>query len=373
VNPGTVRFDGTLYDSQNARGNALATGSTTATIVAGQVNQVSLVFTSVAPSPSIPSIPSPALTGGSISGVYTQLYSSASPFHTTVAQHKSAGASVVSHSAMDTLWGQGISGQDLGTSTYMFPIYGASSSDPVKTISCTGYGLCNAHGLQIHVPYGAQVEPQADGHIAIVDPANGFEFDGYQCSVGSTLSCRWGGKYALGGNGITGSGSDAIHAGYAAGLMAITAQELLNGHIDHALGMNTSCLNEPTVYPADTRAGGTDKSCGWSGAPSYGNLVHLTMTASQIAATNHSAECKTVLNALATYGAYTYDTGNQGLSLVAQSTLSYTALGISSPWATTIVPHFDAAGEASGSYWKSCLDGLSSADFELVQIPAGSY
>jgi hypothetical protein len=305
--------------------------------------------------------------------VYAQSFSANSPFHKTVEQHKSAGAWVLSHSAMDALWGQGISSQDLSTNTYMFPVYVSSSSDPVRTISCTGYGRCNAHGVQIHVPSGAKAESHADGHIAIIDPANGIEFDGYQCSVGSTISCTWGGQYALGGNGIANSGSDAVHGGYASGVMAITAQELLNGYIGHALGMNTQCLNNPTVYPADTNASGTDKSCGGSGSPSYGHLVHLTMTAAQIAATNHSAECKTILNALATYGAYTYDTGNLGLSLVTQSTLSYTALGQSSPWATTIVPHFDAAGEASGNSWKSCLNGLSSSNFELVQISSGSY
>jgi hypothetical protein len=255
----------------------------------------------------------------------------------------------------------------------MFPVYVASSSDPLRTISCTGYGRCNAHGLQIHVPNGAQQEPHSDGHIAIIDPANGIEFDGYQCSVGSTLSCMWGGKYALGGNGIANNASDAIHGGYAAGVMTITAQELLNGYIGHALGMNTTCLNNPSVYPADLSAGGTDKSCGWTGAPSYGNLIHLTLSASQIAATSHSAECKTILTALANYGAYTYDTGNQGLSLVTQSTLSYSAIGKSSPWTTTILPHFAAAGEAYGTYWKGCFSGLNSSNFELIQVASGSY
>lgn len=320
-----------------------------------------------APAPTVPASP------GALPWIYSQSFSSNSPFHKTVAQHKAAGAWVLGQSAMNTLWNQGVSYQDLSTNTYMFPVYVSSTSDPVKTIWCSGYGACNANGMQIHVPNGAQQEPHADGHIAIIDPSQNIEFDGYQCWNGSALSCTWGGKYALGGNGVTNSASEGVHAGYAAGVMAITAQELLNGHIDHALGMNTSCLNNPTVYPADTLAGGTDTSCGWSGSPSYGNLVHLTLTPSQIAATNHSTECKAVLTALSTYGAYTYDTGNQGISLVAQSTLSYTSIGKSSPWASTIVPHFIAAGESSGNYWGSCLNGLSAANFELIQIAAGSY
>lgn len=386
VTPGTVRFDGTLYDGVNATGNALATATTTTTIVAGQVNQVNLNFTSTSPSPTATPSPTPSptktptpnptsapISGGSVSGVFSQLYSGGSPFHMTVAQHKASGAAVLAQSAMSSLWGQGVSSQDLGTSSYMFPIYVASASDPVKRVSCTAYGACNANGLQIHVPNGAMQEPHSDGHISIIDPTQNVEFDGWQCWVNSsTISCSWGGKYTLGGNGLANnSGSEAVHAGYAAGLIAITAQELLNGHIDHALGLNTQCLNNPTVYPADT-ASGADTQCGWTGPPSYGNLVHLTMSPSQIAATNHSAECKTILTALATYGAYTYDTGGLGLSLLTQSTLSYTALGKSSPWATTIVPHFAAAGEATGGYWNSCLNGLGANNFELLKIVPGA-
>jgi hypothetical protein len=335
-------------------------------------------YSGSAPATPSPTAPAPAPTvpasSGSLPWVYSQSFSSNSPFHKTVAQQKSAGAWVVGQSAMNSLWGQGVSNQDLSANTYMFPLYVSASSDPVKTIWCTGYGQCNANGMQIHIPNNAQPEPHSDGHIAIIDPANNVEFDGWQCWNGSSsLSCTWGGKYSLGGNGITNSGSAAVHAGYAAGVMAITAQELLNGHIDHALGMNTQCLNNPTVFPADASSSGTDASCGWNGAPSYGNLVHLTMSASQIAATNHSAECKTVLTALATYGAYTYDTGSLGLSLVAQSTLSYSAIGKSSPWTSTIIPHFSAAGESNGTYWNSCLNGLNAGNFELIQIPAGSY
>lgn len=276
---------------------------------------------------------------------------------------------------MNSLWNQGgISSQDLSPNSYMFPLYVSSGNDSLKTISCTGYGQCNANGMQIHVPNGARPEPQGDGHIAIIDTTQNLEFDGYQCSVGSnTLSCTWGGKYALGGNGITNSGSDAVHGGYAAGVMNITAAELAQGHIDHALAMNTNCLNNPTVYPADPNNAGTDQGCGGSGAPSYGHMLHLLLTPSQIAATSHSAECKTILTALATYGAFTYDTGNPGLSLVTENALSQTALGKSSPWTTTILPDMDAAGDASGTYWNSCLNGLSASSFELIQIAAASY
>lgn len=201
---------------------------------------------------------------------------------------------------------------------------------------------------------------------------NGVSVDGWQCSFGtSSLNCTWGGAFAFGGSGITNNGSTGNHAGYSGGIMLITAQELIDGRIDHALAMNTQCLNNPSVYPADRSNGGTDQSCGGSGPPSYGDLIHLLWTPAQIAASAYSSECKTILTALATYGAFAKDTGNLGLSITAQSALSFTALGLPDPWTTTIVPHLRAAGDASGSTWSSCLNRLSASSFELLQIPAG--
>ena len=320
-----------------------------------------------APAPVTPSYTSP------LPWVYTQAFAQSSPFHTTVAALKANGATVLPAAAMAALWQQGAAHQDLSTASWMFPVYVSLSSDPVKTFTCTRWGACNANGAQVHVPAGALPEPQSDGHIGIIDTAKNVEVDGWQCAVSNlTVACSWGAQYTLGASGLENIGSNAVHAGYSAGLFVITAQELLNGQIDHAMGMLTSCLNDPTVYPAD-QTSGTDAGCGSKGAPSYGNLVHLLWSPAQIAASGYSAECKTVLTALATYGAYTSDTGNGGLALVTQHAYSYTALGKPNPWQTTILPGLTAAGDASGTYWQSCLNRLKASDLELLQIPAGSY
>ncbi len=306
--------------------------------------------------------------------IYSQIFSDASPFHTTVATLKTGGATILPQSAMNSLWNQGIASQDLSVDSYMFPVYVSTSSDPVKTFTCGQSFGCDADGLAIHVPIGALPEPQSDGHIGIIDTTQNIEVDGWQCSVGSSaVSCSWGGKYAYGGNGIEDVASGAVKAGYAAALFEITAQELINGQINHALGLNTNCLNNPTVYPADQDANGTDESCGGTGPPSYGNLIQLQWSAAQIAASPYSAECKTVLTALATYGAYTYDTGNGGLALLAQHQLSYTAIGQASPWANAIIPDLQASGDATGTAWQSCFNRLSASDFELLQISPGNY
>jgi hypothetical protein len=325
---------------------------------------------SVTPTPT-PTAPA----GDALPWVYSQIFSSTSPFHTTVAALKANGATTLPQSAMTSLWSQSVSNQDLSITSYMYPVYVGSASDPVKTFTCGNQGAaCDANNLQIHIPSGAVPEPQADAHIALIDATQNLEVDGWACAVTtSAVNCQWGGSHPFGGTGLEDVGSTSVKAGYAAGLFEITAQELLNGHIDHALGINTNCLNNPTVYPADQNAGGTDESCGVTGPPSYGDMVHLLWTPAQIAASPYSTECKTVLTALATYGAYTYDTGNGGLALLTQHQLSYTAIGQPSPWAATIIPDLDASGDASGTYWHSCLNRLSAADFELVQIEAGSY
>lgn len=325
--------------------------------------------------PSGPSVPTSMFT-------YSQIFSSTSPFHTTVAALKTNGATTQPQAAMTALWGEGVANQDLSATSYMFPIYPSASTDPVKTFICTHSwgGACNANNLQIHVPSGAVPEPQADAHIGIIDTTQNIEVDGWACTVTSTtVQCKSGGVYDYGGTGLEDVDSWAVHGGYAAGLFVITAQELQGGVIDHALGLNTNCLNNPTVYPADlveigeNNTPGTDETCGTTGPPAYGDMIHLLWTPTQIAASSYSAECKTVLTALATYGAYTYDTGNGGLALLTQHQLSYTAIGATNPWKTTIIPDLQLAGDGSGTTWRSCLNRLSASDFELLQIKAGSY
>ena len=317
-------------------------------------------------------------TPASTSGFYSTLFAATSPLRMTVAQHKANGAQTLAASAMTSLWNQGRAYQPLGDAR-QFPIYLAKSSDPLVTISCSQYGgQCYGTGTKVHVPSTAthQQVNGGDNHIIVVDPTLGLEWDGWQCA-NATASCSWGSLYTLGSSGIHGPGnhpgSEGVHGGYAIALFSIQPGEIAQGHIDHALGFNTVCLNNPTVYPADTAAGGTDSSCGGTGPPSYGDLLHLTWTPAQIAASAYSTSCKVVLTALATYGGYTYDDGNTpGIELQSTSSLAWTSNGASDPWAP-IRSDMKAAGDSDGTSWGSCLNRLSASSFELLQIKAGSY
>ena len=128
-------------------------------------------------------------------GIYASLFNASCPLRATVALHKSAGAVTLPSDVMDNLWGQHITPQDLGSSSYMIPIYYSQVSDPLRTISCTTYGACNGNGVQIHLPVGASAEPHDDGHLTVIDQASGIEFDGWRCNTSSAaaLNCSWGG------------------------------------------------------------------------------------------------------------------------------------------------------------------------------------
>jgi hypothetical protein len=335
-----------------------------------------------APSPSSAPVPVPApssapiaIGGNSLPWVYSELWSSASPFKSTVATQRAKGASVVGHAYMDSLWNQGIAGNALAQS---IPIYTAKSSDPLLTASCSMYGgNCNASGVRVHVPSYATAQQTSDKHIVIVDPnapGGGTEVDCWQASVwNSTFSCSWAGAFALGGTALSVNGNSGIHGGMAVTSVYITGQELADGHIDHALGLTVRCLNNPTVYPGNV-ASGTDTACdGSSNPPHYGNLVHLLWSSSQIAASSYSAPCKVVLTALATYGAYLDDTGDTGLEINTQDELSYTANSQTAsldPW-PSIQSKLNASGDGIYHAWSSCLNRLHSSDFELLQIAKG--
>jgi hypothetical protein len=316
--------------------------------------------------------PAPGGGGDSLPWVYSELWSGSSPFRTTVSALKSRGASAVSHSYMDALWSQGVAGN---VTAGGIPAYAAKAGDPVLTTICTMYGgNCNARNVRIHVPSYAKPQQESDGHLTVVDqnaPGGPIEIDCWQASMyGSTFQCSWAGVFSLGSTGVaTGRGS-GIHGGMAVTTILTTAQEMNNGHIDHALAMDTRCLNSPDLFPSDP-GGNTDASCnGSSSPPHYGNLMHLLWSSSQIQGSSYSAPCKVVLTALATYGAYLSDTGDEGLQIHVNNELSYTANPAAAdqdPW-PGIQSKINAAGDGFSNRWYSCLQRLSSQDFELLEI-----
>jgi hypothetical protein len=320
------------------------------------------------------STPAPSLgpdLGNTLPWVYTELWSPSSPFRKTVSIQKAIGATVLDHKYMDALWNQGIA---TNKTADVMPIYLAQKSDPLLRTVCTNYGgNCNAKNVEVHVPAYAVAQQAVDGHLTVIDqyaPSGPIEVDCWQTVIArSRLACSWAGVFALGGTALD-AGGEGIHAGMAVTAVFLVGQEIVNGHIDHALAINAACLNDPMVFPSNTR-GQTDTSCDKSrNPPHYGDLVHLLLAPEQIASSAYSAPCKTILTALALYGAYLDDTGDNGLQLHAQNELSYTAnpaTRSANPW-PAIQAQLDAAGDGSGTHWMSCLNRLHASDFELLEL-----
>lgn len=380
----------TFSSSADAAGKltiALAATVNNATISGVEITNQSSAAPPTAPPTPINS-PTPVPSGGS-AWVFSQYFGASSPMRTKISALKAQGASTIDHQYMDSFWRQGFPARNVYTE---IPIYLSKSTDPMVTVSCTFYGgNCNAKGLRIHnnpanyIQWINSIQNEEDHHLLLVDQNSSegpVELDCWQAGprsatstlVGTNLQCGWAGKYQLGGSGLHGKlsnqsdpGSEGLHFGPAAASYMVTGTEILNGHIDHALALNVSCLNNPSVYPADTQ-NGTDTSCdGSTSPPHYGNAIHLNWSAAQIAGSAYSAPCKTILAALADYGAYMSDTGDAGVVIDVEAERAYTSVGAVDPY-PAIEAQLNAAGDANGGKWNSCFNRLKSSDFEMLQL-----
>ena len=258
------------------------------------------------------------------------------------------------------------------------PIYWSQPSDPVYTLHCTKpWGRCAIEGMQIHVP--ASAEPTGgfatpgndhDAHMTIVDQQSGWEYDlwNVQSKTGSTINFSWGGKTRIDGDGL---GSAAVAADYGSIAGPIRVQELRDGLINHALTMAVPCTDSQ-VYPAQ----GMGMRCSDAGLPAsssiaMGSHFELNMSNSQIAALNVPTWKKTILTALATYGAYVSDTtGNADQwGFETESSQSYTSSGQADPWvqfARSIGLHpYDFNNNGYQEYW---FDLRSDVPWNRLQV-----
>jgi hypothetical protein len=278
---------------------------------------------------------------------------SGGPFNTELSSDPALApnsAAVVSH--MTTYnWSVGPPGGGFSLGSGSRPVFFASPSDPAMKIvceddfgagSCTGANGVNIAGQSINVPAGAQAQDASDGHLTVIETATGDEYDFWNATIdGSTIEAGTGSMVNVNtGNGL-GSQGDAADFALTGGLLR--PSELASGTIDHALVVSVPCVNATGAsgysYPA---SGGNGEVCGdyWSespsGAPELGQLLRLNLTAAQIAASPAPAWEKTVMTALANYGAYIEDTDGSydgGIDIITQDSASWTDLGLPDQWA----------------------------------------
>jgi hypothetical protein len=355
------------------------------------------------PAPSPTPAPTPPITSTSACAptaanpVFSGCFTGNSPYHHTVASLIGAGAKIQNDSTAANYWRNGlpIAGNSIhANGSAASTMYESASSDPQYTVTCQAYGTCDAAtsvtGLKVHIPWGAAPSPETDHHIFIVDTARRQEIDmwgGYAsneaCQVGTlsagVLTCSWGGTFAFSGNGLaTVAGNSGIAGGVAYGMVAITAGDILSGHITHALGLISPCLDNNGQYPA-TLGRSTDSVCaghaasGGNGAEPtlrYGDMLHLKSSVNLNAYpySGYTQYCKVVVRALQEYGAYADDNAsNWGLHLIP---LDQTNPG----WQTimaSMIAGADASGSPTSASWPSCLNRIQAGDLETITLNQG--
>ena len=270
-------------------------------------------------------------------------YSDESPFNRTLgASPRTLSSSSQTVSKLNS-WGKGqpiIGGVADTADDWDHTLYYSKPTDPVYTIDCVEeWGTCEIEGMKVRIPNAARPAAGGDGSMGVIDQATGWEYDFWQVrskpSGGGTIKISWGGRTEIGtpdSDGLDSNGT-AAHFGTAAGI--IRPEELEAGEINHALFLMVKCTNNTFVAPA--QGPGVGRTCAEMGlsnqnAPAMGQHFYLDMTEAEINRLNVPEWRKTILRAMATYGAFVGDTGGNTWRLKIESGTSVTSFGGQDPW-----------------------------------------
>ena len=293
-------------------------------------------------------------------------YGSSSPFNQPLPAHPGllpSSAAIVSRVLGFGLPGNLLAGVSGSSSDWGHPSYYSRPVDPQFTIHCTeSWGRCQVEGMRIRIPDAARPAGGGDGHMAVIDQADGWEYDFWQVlgkpRGGGRLEVSWGGRLPLRGNGLGGA---ATAAGFGLQAGIIRAAELRGGRIDHALFMTVRCTTGRSVYPA---SGGGAACPVPLGAPAMGMRFQLAMSDAQIAALPLPGWKKTILRALSHYGAYVGDTGGSGIGFEFESGATYTSFGYPDP----MVRFARGAGGIAISAGRYVFDLAKGVDWSRLRV-----
>jgi hypothetical protein len=184
----------------------------------------------------------------------------------------------------------------------------AHPTDPSYSVPCTRYSPCTLGNFgSFRIPATAVPDPSSDGHLVVYDPSSGHEWGMWQASFANGhWSASDGEAVSMTGNGTVPAGtvgSNAANFPLLAGL--VRPEEILQGHIDHALVFSVPGVSSKGhVCPATHNDGSsTDPN-----APREGMRFRLDPTLN-VDALQIPAWQKTIAHALQTYGMYLRDEG----------------------------------------------------------------
>jgi hypothetical protein len=350
----------------------------------------------------VPPSPTPApTTGNNPYYNYSGHFTGKTPFHDTIAKLQNAGVLALESNqstVANNFWSEGVAGNQ---TPYGGVPQWIGSSDPAQGQSLrtwTGMtlygGPTNLNNKRSWFPAGATGQnSNYDAHASDDDPTSpdgGGNFGGFECgTTGPTLThCGWGAYYPYSGSGLQydtpGYSGNYNAGGYAQGLFMASAYDMYNAAhgipIAHALGFVTSCeTNSQGYYPSpSSNSDGGAANCSGGQLPNthYGSLIQLNQNFN-IAGSGASQYCQYLLQALKTYGAYTFDNdGGYGITLGQEDPYVYDlepGAGQPNYWKQTIYPSLNAGGDGhlsgtpspsnpGGFSWTTCLNRIPSGN-----------
>ena len=192
--------------------------------------------------------------------------------------------------------------------SWTVPVYTASAKTPRYDVRLTApWAPPGAVLRNVPIPRRARPDPRDDGHLAILDPRTGCEYDFWQArkAPDGRWTASWGRKLPLYGPGVDPHGTSARATGFALTAGLIFPRELDAGVIRHALVFSFPYTRKgPPVPPATS-------SDGWSTdafAIPQGARLQLDPSLDLDSLKLTKAE-RAVARALQVYGMYLGDTG----------------------------------------------------------------
>jgi hypothetical protein len=117
------------------------------------------------------------------------------------------------------------------------PVWFAGPRTPRYDVKLTSAWFSGIDTLaDVPIPTEAKPDPEADGHMTVVDEKSGCVYDLYRGRrSGDSWTARWANALPISSTGVYADGLGTRASGFSAGAGLIWPAELERGHIDHAL------------------------------------------------------------------------------------------------------------------------------------------
>lgn len=267
-----------------------------------------------------------------------------------------------------------------------YPVYWASTADPVYTISCDGGTFdCQNSPATLNIPNGARAAGTADHHLVVIEPGNvEYAFDQFNdngTGTGTTKPVFFGGSVSVKSGGVAtsltmytaGGACTTCNASMAAFLPAqpglLDPAEIVAGNIPHTIDVALFCPSSTFFWPANK----SDGPC--SQGPGEGEYIWLTLTDAQIRALGFCSWETTLLLEMHHYGLLIGDTGGgpepwDFKSYDDWSEMTYGGVGGWSKfwtWLSSSCPSAVPAFSGGSSHMQLLTTGILQSNLEILE------